>query len=409
MKLAYVLGEFPSLSETFILREIIELRRRGFEITVCSLQRPADGVMHEEARGLLSSVCYRPAPFGIKAIGALALVLLQHPVRAMRAIGQTVAATWRDPLTLLRCLRHVPVAAAFVRHATRFGATHVHAHFASVPADVGRLMAGTMGVSFSFSAHAADIYLQAPHLLDRKIRAACFVAVCTRYGAEEIGRRLGILPASIHVLPHGVPLPPIETLPRPGAEPTKPPLIVSVGRLQPKKGFAILIEACRLLRERGLSFRCVIVGDGPERSAIEAGIARHGLGPFVQLAGRRTQAEVSDLLRQARVFVLACVIAPDGDRDSLPNAILEAMAAGVPVVATSTAGIPEAVEDGRTGLLAPPGDAAALSDRIEELLKNAALCRTIGISGRACAAERFDIERNVAPLATLFERTREAV
>jgi glycosyltransferase involved in cell wall biosynthesis len=185
-------------------------------------------------------------------------------------------------------------------------------------------------------------------------------------------------------------------------------MILGVGRLQPKKGFTTLIEACRLLRERGVPFRCVIAGEGPERVRLEESIALHSLQDAIVLTGEQTREQVASLLGTARVFALPCIVTPDGDSDSLPNAILEALAAGVPVVTTPVAGIPEAIEEGRTGLLAQPGDAAGLAARIEELLKNEALCRTIAASGRGAIAARFDIRQNMAPLVALFEQAQKA-
>ena len=448
MKLAYVLGEFPSLSETFILRELLELRRRGFELQIFALvdtriskasprssrrtrrkdtecidrpgllrglralrgeesrcscctdvdTRTRNGVVHEAAP-FLASVHYRPAFLSAESLAALAYWAVRHPGRLARAIGQTVAATAGHPTAMLHCLRNVPTAAVFGRQAIRFGASHVHAHFASMPADVARMMSTLMGCGFSLSAHAADIHLQAPRLLERKIRVARFVAVCTRYGAAEIRRRVGEGVGNLQVIPHGVPA--VADCPTYD----RGPAIAAVGRLQAKKGFATLVEACRLLRDRGMPCRCTIVGEGPERQRLEQAIARAGLDDVVQLEGEQTQARVAALLREARVFALPCTTAPDGDRDGLPNAILEAMAAGVPVVATPVGGITEAVTDGLTGLLVPPDNPEALADRLEELLKNNERCRTLGLSGRALVIERFDLERNVALLAALFEVT----
>lgn len=408
VRLAYVLGAFPSLTETFILRELLELRRQGVDPVLFSLRRPAGRLAQADAEALRASVCYRPPLCSPTAMAAQGYYLVRHPVRLLRAIGRTVRAGGGDPIALLKGLRNLPGAAFFARHAERSGVAHIHAHFAFMPADVARMMADLLGVGFSFSVHAGDIYLQSSAVLARKVHAARFVTACTRYGAEELARRAGPVPeGKIHQFYHGLPLGsfPVEGE---GARPpaTREPLILSVGRLQPKKGFAILVEACGLLRDRGLAFRCQIAGEGPERRALASRIDRLRLAGMVTLLGERSSAEVAALLRQARVFALPCIIAPNGDRDSLPNVILEALAAGVPVVTTPVAGIPEAIEDRRTGLLVPPGDPRELAGRIEELLKSEALCRTIATFGRTTVTERFDVVRNVAPLAALFERMR---
>lgn len=409
MKLAYVLGTFPAVSETFILREILELRRRGLEIALFALRRPDGGPAVAAAGDLPALTCYRAPILNAAVMAALAHALVRHPVRFIRVLGRTLALAPHAPLEMLKRLRNVPAAAFFARRASRLGVEHVHAHFAFRPADVAWMMAELMGVGFSFSAHAGDLYVQSPALLARKVRAARFVAVCTRYGLQEMSRRLGgPPPANVHVVYHGVS--PAAFGASRGLQPAPAgaePVILAVGRLQAKKGFATLIDACRLLRKRGVPFRCVIAGEGPERGKLEAAIARHGLREAVGLPGAQTQEQVAALLGTARVFALPCTIAPDGDRDSLPNVLLEALAAGVPVVTTPVAGIPEAIEDGRTGLLTPPDDAAGLAARIENLLNNEPLCRTLVGFGKAVVAERFDITRNVTPLAELFERARE--
>lgn len=403
MKLAYVLGEFPSVSETFILREITELRRRGFEIIVFALRRPAGGTGWEAAGEDRPPVCYRPPWWGWTTLVGVVAWSVRHPIRVARALVQAVAGAWPWPVAVLRCLRHMATACVFARRARSLGIRHVHAHFASLPTDVARGMAVLLGTEFSFSAHAADIFLQPGPLLARKVRAARFVTVCTRHGMEELARRMGVASPNVHLVRHGVP-----RLAAAAGSGKHDALIVSVSRLQPKKGLVTLVEACRLLHERGVAFRCTIVGEGPLRSELEAAVARSHLQGVVKLAGTQSQAQVADLLAGARVFALPCTIAPDGDHDGLPNALLEAMAAGLPVVSTPIGGITEAVDDGGNGFLVPPSDAAALAGRLEELLKNESLCRTLGASGQVRATEHFDIASNVAPLASLFERMRQA-
>jgi glycosyltransferase involved in cell wall biosynthesis len=409
MKVAYILGTFPSVSETFILREMTELRRQGIDVRVFALRRPAGGAVPAEAEALLPVTRYRPAFLGMDSLAALFLFLWRHPWRLATVLGRALATAWGEPLETLKRLRHVATAAYFAREASALGVEHIHAHFAFMPTDVAAMMAELTGLGFSFSAHASDIHLQPPGALARKIRAARFVAVCTRYGREEIGRHVDAQSMEkVQLIYHGVPLaqPGEDVHPdRPRAE----PLVLAVGRLQPKKGFATLIEAARILRDRGVAFHCVIAGEGPERKTLEAALDRLRLRERVHLAGECTQSELGKLFRSARVFVLPCIIAPDGDRDGLPNVILEALAAGVPVVTTPVAGIPEVIEEGRTGLLAPAGDAPALAARIEELLKNETLCRRMAVLGRSVVEEQFNLARNVTPLIERFTRMRSSL
>jgi glycosyltransferase involved in cell wall biosynthesis len=414
IKLAYVLGTFPSLTETFIQREVDQLLRQGFDMIIFSLRHPAGVPRLAVTETASPLVCYRPSLLSPAVIAAQWYFILRHPLRTLRAIWQTLATSLHNPIEMVKCLRNLPVAAFFARRAARFGAEHIHAHFAFMPVDVARMMSHLLGISFSFSAHAGDIYLQSPVVLARKVHAASFVTVCTRYGLNELSRRAGPLPPEkIFLLYHGLPPTQFSSTNSPNScdegtdRLTNPPLILAIGRFQPKKGFINLIAACRILHDRGISFRCLIAGEGPERRNLEAAIDQLGLRELVQLPGECSAERVGALLQQAHVFALPCVIAPDGDRDSLPNVILEALAKGIPVVTTPIAGIPEVISHGRTGLLAPPGDALALAERIEELLKSESLCRILSSLGAATVLKQFDIAKNVAPLAELFNKMRK--
>jgi glycosyltransferase involved in cell wall biosynthesis len=176
------------------------------------------------------------------------------------------------------------------------------------------------------------------------------------------------------------------------------PLLLAVGQLKHKKGLHHLLDACRILVDRGSSFDCEIVGDGPLRGELTARIAELGLRSHVRLLGALPHEVVVERYREASIFVLPCVTGPDGGRDGIPNVILEAMAMGVPVVSTRHSGIPEAVQDGRTGLLVPPGDAEQLAGAIARLLDDGALRERLGSRGRERVREVFDIEANAKAL-----------
>jgi colanic acid/amylovoran biosynthesis glycosyltransferase len=181
-----------------------------------------------------------------------------------------------------------------------------------------------------------------------------------------------------------------------------PPLILSVGRLIRKKGFDLLIEACRILRERGAGFRCEIVGEGPLRETLEALISAHDLSDYVKLVGQKTQREIITCLSKTTVFALLCRVEKDGAMDNLPTVIMEAMAAAAPVVSTRVGGIPEMVRDGETGFVVPADDACVAADAIQRLLENRELAQTLGRRGRARAEELFSIEKNVRALREIL-------
>ncbi|HNY26609.1 MAG TPA: glycosyltransferase, partial [Candidatus Sumerlaeota bacterium] len=212
-------------------------------------------------------------------------------------------------------------------------------------------------------------------------------------------------PEHLHAVYHGVDLTAFDEAHDPAVE---EPLLLSVGRLCDTKGFPELVEACRLLRERGVAFSCRIVGDGYMRDDLERQIRESGLEGVVTIAGLLPRAAVRDLYRRARLFVLPCVVTSRGDRDGLPNVIVEAMAMGLPVVASNISGIPEAVVEGETGRLTPPHDPGALAEAIQSLWEDPALRARMGRAGHARTRERFGLEHNVALLAALTHRESRA-
>jgi glycosyltransferase involved in cell wall biosynthesis len=259
-------------------------------------------------------------------------------------------------------------------------------------------MARRLGVKFSVSVHAWDIYAQPPPLLARRLADADFVATCSRYNREQLRMLVPDVPADrIHMIYHGVD--PLEFSPdrRPGKN-----LVLAVGRLEEKKGLGGLVEACRRLRDKGMSFRCTIVGDGPERKRLQRLIAEYGLRTTVILEGELSQEELMPLYRKAAVLAVPSVIASTGDRDALPNVILEALAMEIPVVASRVGAIPEVIEDARTGLLVEPGDAAALAAAIERVLAEPSLGSRLAGTGRVLILERFNVRTNAAALGRLF-------
>jgi glycosyltransferase involved in cell wall biosynthesis len=202
----------------------------------------------------------------------------------------------------------------------------------------------------------------------------------------------------IHRVYNGLALPALQ----PERKETEPPLILSVGRLIEKKGFADLIAACGLLVAKGIQFQCQIVGDGPLEEALQRKIEGCGAGEAVKLVGPKSQTEIEQLLKNTRVFALAAVVLPDGDSDNLPTVITEAMASGVPVVSTRVAGIPEQVEDGQTGFLVDAGDVNALAGRLEVLLGDNALAHRMGDAAFVKAQEEFSLTSTVEKLRQLL-------
>jgi glycosyltransferase involved in cell wall biosynthesis len=282
------------------------------------------------------------------------------------------------------------------------GISQIHAHFANRATVVAMVASRLLGVPYSLTAHAYDIYVS-PVMLPEKMAGAQFVATCTDYNRVHLERiDGGRFSGMIHLIYHGLDLSKFEPdrrLPSDGRR----PLLLSVGQLKEKKGFPYLLRACRMLRDQGYDFACEIIGEGPQRRELEAMVTDLGLDDTVVLRGAVSHQEVLERYARAALFALACVPAEDGDRDGIPNVLLEAMAMRVPVVSSRFSGIPEAVEDGCTGLLVPPRDTEALAGALIRLLDDRDLRERMGRAGRERVEEHFDIRDNIGRLVDLFE------
>lgn len=400
-RLVYVVGSFPSLSETFILREIEELERRGFRLSILSLE-PGDEVVHESARELAERTVYRPSPLSPRSLLAGLVALLLHPFGFMGAMLFALGSALRTPAATGELMRSMGAAAFFACALRGRRPRHVHAHFASMPATVGLLLAHIIETTFSFSAHARDVFTDEAVLVHRKLRQAEFVAVCTRYALEQLRRRHPVSTSDrLNLIYHGVDV--VELIPLPSVEAEdEAPEILSVGRLVEKKGFPILLRAAAILRQRGVDFRLRIVGTGPEEGDLRRLVTGLSLEDCVRFDGAVPHEQLIPTFRAAALFVLASIVAGDGDRDGLPNVLLEALALGVPAVSTRISAIPELIEHEETGLLARPGDPEDLADQMERMLFDEELRAGVIEQGRRVVVSRFDLRENAVRLAELF-------
>jgi glycosyltransferase involved in cell wall biosynthesis len=278
------------------------------------------------------------------------------------------------------------------------GEVHIHAHFAHDPTAAAYLAHRMAGVPFSFTAHAKDLYTTPVAQLREQARAATFVATCTEANRRYLEQVVGVAPDRVRMCRHGVDLDRFGTIQR---RPV-PGRILAIGRLVPKKGFDVLIRACRLLADKGVSFDCRIIGNGPLRDEL-VGLTREvRLSEQVHIQPGGPQIELLEAYAEAELFVLAPLVQANGDRDGMPNVIQEALAAGIPVVTSAISGIPEVVRDGINGRLVEPGDPAALADALEELLGNPDLRAGLGHAAANLAADELELSSCVQPLAEEF-------
>jgi colanic acid/amylovoran biosynthesis glycosyltransferase len=392
-EVAYLLERFPSFGQTFCYREVAELERQGTKVHVYAIRRPVDEPKQDWDEQLVQRVHYLPEE------GALVREV-DRSVRDGRVSKATRDALekWGRQSDFLRLYQAIHVGLRLQQD----GIGHLHAHFAGMAARTAFWINQFFGISYSFTAHANDIFAPRDFVvsLAKLLEHAAAVVTVSDYAAEFLKGRFPEAAAKVHRIYNGVDLSRFH----PVDFGSGIPAIVSIGRLIEKKGFADLISACRLLQPRGRDFRCEIIGEGPLEPALRSQIVRDGLESCVKLAGPQTQAQISLRLAQATIFALPCTREEGGGMDNLPTVIMEAMAAGLPVVSTPLAGIPEMVEDGFSGILVPEHEPGAVCAAIEYLIANPEQARRFGDRGREIAREKFSIETSGRALRALFER-----
>ncbi len=388
------------LNNATVCNEATGLLAAGVPLEVCSVYRHASATFYQDAslEALRASIQdlspLRPAEVLGAILGAPFRFGWRFPWAAWRAVVLP-AEGLKQRLTLL--YQFLPALVLATRWRRR-GIGHIHAHWAHTATAVAMHAAALLGVGFSFTGHANDLFVHRVGLL-AKVRRARFV-VCISEFHRQFYLEMGADPARLPVVYCG-----IDTArfgPESGA-PAAGPVIVAVGRLVEKKGFHHLIEACALLRDRGVDFRCVIAGSGPDLDRLRAQVERAGLADRVELPGQTVLQEgLPGLLRSARLTALPCVRDRDGDMDGLPQVLIEAMACGVPAVSTVLVGIPDLVRDGDNGLLVAPGDVPALADALQDLLGDPERSVALGRRAEVWAKAHFGRDETVRRLARLF-------
>ncbi len=400
--LLYVGAQLPKLSETFVTRELLGLRRQGYAVHAASLRAPEDGLGDEALERLGQEA--------LPVYGAGAAALLRDALAEVATNTEGAAAVLRLALRDALLATDLPLGArpklfaqaaaalALARRARPLRVSHVHAHMAHAPATVAMYVSQALGVSWSFTGHAADLFRDRA-LLSEKLARASFVACISRWHRAFYRRSGAITPDRLPLVRCGVDPHEFE----PAAE-RDPRLVAAVGRLVDKKGFDVLIEAMAALRARDLDLQCVIVGEGPQRARLEARCRALGLEDRVELVGARPNGEVRRLLARSAVTALPCRTSGDGDRDGIPVVLMEAMASESAVVAGDLPTIRELVVPEETGLVVPPGDPAALARAIERLARDEVLRRRLATAGRRRVLAEFSADVNLRRLRAALSR-----
>ena len=392
-RVVVLVKRFPRLSETFILNEFLELRRQGLDVALAAVMDPGEASSQPEALALVSEVLYLQRGPLWREAPAIARALARHPWGALRAVAYVVS---RHSRPSTRNLLH---ACVLVDRLAGGPPAHLHAHFMHATASIAYLAQLISGQSYSLTGHAKDVYTTLPENVLRRCAHARFVTTCTDANRRFLVEEIGVRSTPVLLCRHGVDLTRFTAVPRR----PRPGRILTIGRLVPKKGFDVLIRACGDLARRGVDFELHLVGGGAMRGELEALAAAEGVTDRVRFLGSRPQVELLSELSEAEVFALAPVVLDNGDRDGIPNVLLEAMAAGVPVVAAAVSGIPEVVQDGATGRLVPEGQSDELAKVLEELLGDDAERARLAGDARTFALEHCDLRRAVEPLRGLFE------
>ena len=405
-RIAYLIKCFPRLSETFILHEVLELERQGLSLTIFSLLEPT-GKVNQAAREVRSPITYIPRSFPrglLSLLAGTARRFLKNPF-VFLTIGVAALVRFHHPATIKQIL----FAAYLANQLEREGITHLHAHYANTPATVALLAHQFTGIPFSFTAHAKDIYLSKGSHLAYKMRQASRVVTCSSYGQQYLASLLAPRDdVTIHRIYHGLDLRVFPSHNPAVAAPPARPLILSVARLVEKKGLLYLLRACRQLQDQGYDFGCRIVGEGPLRPLLERQIRELALSDRVELWGADTHEHVIEMYQQATVMALPSIVAENGDRDGIPNVLVEALYMGVPVVSTPVSGIPELINPENNGLLVPERDGSALAGAIARLLDQPLLRERLAAAGRRTVLSRFDMAANAQNLVRLFRGQESA-
>lgn len=389
-RIAYVLKVYPRISQTFVLAEILAHERAGLEIDIFSLRRTDDTRFHAALAKVQSPV------FQIERAGSKASLVLNE----LREHGQYLPNLWDVVQNSNANAEDLLQAARLSRAIVDRGIVHMHAHFGTVATVVARLASKITGVSYSFTAHAKDIFheIVEEDVLRKKLADAAGVITVSQFNVSWLQDKYADAAKRVKLIYNGLDLDEFRFEP----EAERPPLVLGVGRLVEKKGFAYLLDACALMRSRGIRFRCEVVGGGVLESTLQEQLQKLDLGEHVMLCGPMSQSDVKKKIRQARLLAAPCVHAEDSDRDGLPTILLEAMALGTPCISTPVTGIPEVLRHENTGLMVDERDAAALADACERLLADQNLCDQLTQSGRRLIENKFDIDKNTVKIRGFF-------
>jgi glycosyltransferase involved in cell wall biosynthesis len=397
VKLGYLFSRYPIVSQTFCDTEMLALESSGRALKIYSIYPPPTSFRHGHSARLRAGIEYAPPAPVLKRLAMKAKVDGRWPSKLVREHEERYGPDFKAEL---RARNALYFAEAFKRD----GITHFHVHFANRAAHTALFIKAISGIPFSITAHGQDFMIDLGNddLLREICRESEFIGAETEFSKSLLADLCPDSAGKLVRIYNGMDLsnfPKID-----GTKPNAVPLIIGVGRLIEFKGFHHLIEACRILRDTGVNFRCEIVGEGPWRAALEQQIDASNLRDHVMLPGSLPQEEVFSKLSACDIFTLPCIIDANGASDVFPTVLLEAMASSRAVISTRLAGVPEMIENEKSGLLVEPGNASELAAALEKLIGSPDLRRDLGDAARDRIEEKFRVETTFVPLRDLFDR-----
>lgn len=398
-RLAYILLWFPEPTQTFILDEVNTLIRLGAAVKVYTLYGP-------RSPGRVAGMAPVGAPvrhLGLQSLGDLAKDL----GRFWRTYGQETRGfltraflrRWRSLETMAEAAWAILSGVSLAPIFERDGVRHIHASWANGPATAAWVASRLSGIPFSFCARAHDIH-PPDGALREKLRAAAFVRVNSRANYDFLAALAPQEAPKLTIIYNGVPLSASPAPPKPRQTPFR---LLAIGRLVEKKGFDQLLSACRHLLTDGLDFHLTLAGDGPQRRRLQHLISTWDLHGRVAMPGFVLHRHIPSLLQQADLLIMPSRVDPAGDRDGIPNVIIESLAHEVPVVASNVSGIPEVIHPGNTGWLVPPNDPRALAQAITDAWARPEEARRRARAGRRLVLKEFDSTQNYGRLKAWLE------
>jgi colanic acid/amylovoran biosynthesis glycosyltransferase len=404
-RIAYIVSRFPHLPETFILREMVQLEKLGWQVELYPLILQRQELIHEEARSWLER-SHRVPWSSFSLLRSNIRHFIRHPGQYVSLLARVIRENLRSQKFLARALLLFPRAVWMADDFRKQGINHIHAHYATHPALVAWLINQLTGIPYSVTVHAHDIFVEKP-MLATKLHDSIFISSISEFNRRYLVDLLGPwVQDKTEIVHMGIDPSYYQRGKKIQSGSSRSLEILSVGSLQPYKGHIYLIKACSLLKQQGIPFHCRIVGGGDLHDQLACAIQENYLDGLVELLGPRTQAEVSSLLRTANCYIQPSVITTTGKMEGIPVALMEAMVSKVPVVATSISGVPELVRHGETGWLVPPEDVFALASALVEIYQDSAEAERRAELGCQWVMEEFEVTSNVRKLASLFRHPR---